>query len=46
MYHKDNHGVSGSESVYLSNQYIFKDVVLAVWTRSVKLIFKDVVLFT
>lgn len=46
MYHKDNHGVSGSDSVYLSNQYIFKDAVFAVQTQSVKLIFKDTVLFT
>lgn len=46
MYHKDNHGISGSGSVYLRNQYIFKDAVLAVQTQSVKLIFKDIVLFT
>lgn len=46
MYHEDNHGISGSDSVYLSNEYIFKDAVLAVWTQSVKLIFKDMVLFT
>lgn len=46
MYHKDNQGVAGSGSVYLSNQYIFKDAVLAVRTQPLKLIFKDIVLFT
>lgn len=45
MYHKDNHGISGSDSVYLRKQHIFKDAVLEVQMQSVKLIFKDIVLF-
>lgn len=46
MYHKDNHGISGSEFVYFINQYIFKDTVIAVQAQSAKLIFKGMVLFT
>lgn len=39
-------GYQALDSVYLTNQYNFKDAVLAVQMQSVKLIFKDIVLFT